>query len=987
MKKNLILMMAMMLSSLAFSQVGINTTNPASTLDVTAKNATGKASGVDGLLVPRVDRERAQNMANVPTSTLIYVNSIATGDQVGIAANINAVGYYYFDGTVWAKLNPNSGSNVNIYNSDGTLQGNRIVTQNDKTLAFTGTATNVFSVDGNTFSVDAANDRVGIGTIAPQNKLDLGTSHGGNSTTDVTGKKLAVYNAADGSDFYGLGINSGTLQFHAASTKTEAPGMILNSTGNVGIGTDAPSSSAILELNNTSKGFLTTRMTTAQRDAITPKPEGLMIYNLDVHCLQYWNATQWIGNCSNNNNGVATITDCSSGTLNGTYQQGVAMNSTNTKVLTVNVTQIGAWSLSSNTVNGVSWSGSGTFTTTGSQTITVTASGTPTASGSFSYIYNLGGNTCTGSITFVSSGGVATITDCTTGALNGTYQQGTAMNGTNEWLPITVNVTQLGAYSVTSNTVNGVTWSYSGTFTSLGSQTAYARASGTPTAAGTFSYTFNLGGSTCSRNITFAASGGVAAITNCSSIPAQGTYQAGTAMNSGNTKILIVNVTQLGPWTASSNTVNGISFSGSGNFTSTGNVAISLTASGTPTNSGTFSYIYTLGSSTCTNDITFASGGGVATITDCSSTAAEGTYQVGTAMNSSNRIIVKFNVTQTGPWSLTSNTVNGVTFSGSGTFDHTGAFDVYLYASGTPTAAGTSTYNFNYGGSTCSRNITFASSGGVATITDCTTGALNGTYKQGTAMNGTNEWFPITVNVTQLGAYSITSNTVNGVTWSYSGTFTSLGVQTAYARASGTPTAAGTFSYTFNLGSSTCQRSITFANSTPPDPVFTDCSNIGPNLLPGTFNINGQNVDVTVVTTSAVSNTNSTGCGVNVPSQSWSVSQSNSYTTFYFSKPVSNVQMKFGNAAGTFKYIAKNGTTTVTPILTAFNSSCIDQNNISGNTLILPSSEQAGRVSGSLNVGGTYFTELTVQGVGGTPPFGHAQFQHFVLLLCNATAQ
>ena len=710
MKKNLILMMAMMLSSLTFSQVGINTTNPASTLDVTAKNSTGKASGVDGLLVPRVDRERAQNMASVPTSTLIYINSIATGTQVGIAVNIDAVGYYYFDGTAWAKLNPNSGSNVNIYTSDGTLQGNRIVTQNDKTLAFTGTKSNAFSVDDNTFSVDAANDRVGIGTITPQNKLDLGTSHGGNSTTDVTGKKLAVYNAADGSDFYGLGINSGTLQFHAASTKTEAPGMILNSAGNVGIGTDVPSSSAILELNNTSKGFLTTRMTTAQRDAITPKPEGLMIYNLDIHCLQYWNATQWIGNCSNNNNGVATITDCSSGTLSGTYQQGIAMNSTNTKVLTVNVTQIGAWSLSSNTVNGVSWSGSGIFTTTGSQTITVTASGTPTASGSFSYIYNIGGNTCTGSITFAPSGGVATITDCTTGALNGTYQQGTAMNGTNEWFPITVNVTQLGAYSVTSNTVNGVTWSYSGTFTSLGTQTAYARASGTPIAAGTFSYTFNLGSSTCSRNITFASGGGVATITDCSGA-LNGTYQQGTAMNNNNWFSINVNVTQLGPWSISSNTANGVSWSYSGTFTTLGPQTVYAVASGTPVSNGTFNYTFNLGGSICSRNVTFASSTGVATITNCTSGALNGTYQQGTAMNSNNYFPITVNVTQLGPWSISSNTANGVSWSYSGTFTSLGSQTVYAVASGTPTTSGSFNYTINLGGSTCVRNITYTSSG------------------------------------------------------------------------------------------------------------------------------------------------------------------------------------------------------------------------------------------------------------------------------------
>lgn len=230
---------ALFLYANGYSQVGINTMNPTSTLDVTAKNATGTTTNVDGFLVPRVDRERAQSMTGVPTSTIIYVNNIATGTQVGTAANIDAVGHYYYDGTIWTKMNSSSGTSTNIYNSDGTLTGNRIVAQGANTLAFTGTAANAFSVDGSTFSVDAANKRIGIGTTAPANKLHLGNDVG-SSATDVVGKKLAVYNNSSGTDFYGLGVNSATLQFHAASTATAAPGMVLKSNGNVGVGTTTP---------------------------------------------------------------------------------------------------------------------------------------------------------------------------------------------------------------------------------------------------------------------------------------------------------------------------------------------------------------------------------------------------------------------------------------------------------------------------------------------------------------------------------------------------------------------------------------------------------------------------------------------------------------------------------------------------------------------------------------------------------------------------
>ncbi|MFP3534499.1 hypothetical protein SB763_34665, partial [Burkholderia sp. SIMBA_042] len=83
---------------------------------------------------------------------------------------VDAVGYYFFNGSVWVKLdNPSNSSSasVNIYNSDGSLTGNRIVTQGAHTLAFNGTVANAFSVDGTTLSVDAANHRVGIGNTNP----------------------------------------------------------------------------------------------------------------------------------------------------------------------------------------------------------------------------------------------------------------------------------------------------------------------------------------------------------------------------------------------------------------------------------------------------------------------------------------------------------------------------------------------------------------------------------------------------------------------------------------------------------------------------------------------------------------------------------------------------------------------------------------------------------------------------------------------------
>ena len=64
-------------------------------------------------------------------------------------------------------------ANVNLYTANGTLTGDRVVTQGTSFLRFTPTITNGFSVNGTTFSVDGENNRVGIGTITPLRKFHL----------------------------------------------------------------------------------------------------------------------------------------------------------------------------------------------------------------------------------------------------------------------------------------------------------------------------------------------------------------------------------------------------------------------------------------------------------------------------------------------------------------------------------------------------------------------------------------------------------------------------------------------------------------------------------------------------------------------------------------------------------------------------------------------------------------------------------------------
>src|ERR1044071_1002431 len=68
---------------------------------------------------------------------------------------------------------------------------------------------------------------------------------------------------------------------------------------NVGIGTNAPDPSAILEMQSTTQGVLVPRMTTAQRTAIATPANGLLVYDTNFDCFFYFTtATGWINMCS-----------------------------------------------------------------------------------------------------------------------------------------------------------------------------------------------------------------------------------------------------------------------------------------------------------------------------------------------------------------------------------------------------------------------------------------------------------------------------------------------------------------------------------------------------------------------------------------------------------------------------------------------------------------------------------------------------------------
>lgn len=119
-----------------------------------------------------------------------------------------------------------------------------------------------------------------------------------------------------------------------------------------------------------------------------------------------------------------------------------------------------------------------------------------------------------------------------------------------------------------------------------------------------------------------------------------------------------------------------------------------------------------------------------------------------------------------------------------------------------------------------SSSINLNAANGTATGTlgsltgNCVPIFVAGTFTQGLPITAT-DTVKVQVNVATAGTYTISTNSVNGVVFSSSGTFTTTGLQDVFLIGTGTPVNSGTQNYTVTFGSSNCNFSITFAPGNP----------------------------------------------------------------------------------------------------------------------------------------------------------------------------
>jgi len=199
---------------------------------------------------------------------------------------------------------------------------------------------------------------------------------------------------------------------------------------------------------------------------------------------------------------------------------------------------------------------------------------------------------------------------------------------------------------------------------------------------------------------------------NCLGAVVSGTYMKDTAIKTSNYVDVSVQVDTVGTYTISSDTVNGYYFKATGTFGATGTATVRLVGGGKPLAIGTNIFRVTYNGTVCDFTVVVTAppppaGGSAVFSVNCTGAIPAGTYMAGTALTATNSITLNVSVTTIGTWSVTTSTaVNGIIFSGTGTFATTGTHTITLLGSGTPTAAGTNTYTVTGATATCTFQVT-----------------------------------------------------------------------------------------------------------------------------------------------------------------------------------------------------------------------------------------------------------------------------------------
>ncbi len=220
----------------------------------------------------------------------------------------------------------------------------------------------------------------------------------------------------------------------------------------------------------------------------------------------------------------------------------------------------------------------------------------------------------------------------------------------------------------------------------------------------------------CTKNDTYdpneLSTGSLSVVTSgaCKDFVPHGFFEKDSTFNEENYIDVFIVATTSGQYNISSNTVNGVVFKGAGRIGAEGTNKVRLYGSGKPLQNGTFPFRVSYSGRVCVADIMFGNGSSTANAVftlggapnTCAGFTVSGTYKAAAAIQAgTNTALCEVFVQNIGQYNISTATVNGFSFRGQGSFTAPGLQSIILFATGTPTTAGTSNFSLSTNGTTC----------------------------------------------------------------------------------------------------------------------------------------------------------------------------------------------------------------------------------------------------------------------------------------------
>ncbi len=177
----------LLISGILFSQVGINTSSPKATLDITGYP--GNLQKADGLITPRLTgtelKAKDSSYTNDQKGAIVYITEALNSANTTVkTVNVTTTGYFYFDGTQWTALD-----NTNDWHTTGnseTIAGtNFIGTTDDVDIIFKRN-----SIQSGWLNSSLESTAFGVGSLSSKSTGFQNTAFGASSLKHNTSGKL-----------------------------------------------------------------------------------------------------------------------------------------------------------------------------------------------------------------------------------------------------------------------------------------------------------------------------------------------------------------------------------------------------------------------------------------------------------------------------------------------------------------------------------------------------------------------------------------------------------------------------------------------------------------------------------------------------------------------------------------------------------------------------------------------------------------------------